>query len=92
MGFHNITLDKISNVNFKIWILNKQVIKMKWSKGVILSLFTTFVTFIAICLNWSKFFMGNYATVLNFIVSTVFISLWLVFSFCWGIKQEKVFL
>jgi len=33
--------------------------------------------------------MGNHATIFNFVVSTMFISLWFIFSFYWGIKKEK---
>lgn len=64
---------------------------MKWSKGIVLSLFTFIITSIAIYLNWSEFFMGNYATSFNFAVSTVFMLLWFIFSLYWGAKQEKVY-
>jgi len=64
---------------------------MRWSKGIILSLFTIIITSIAIYLNWSEFFMGNYATSFNFAVSTMFMSLWFIFSLYWGLKQEKIY-
>lgn len=64
---------------------------MRCSKGVVLSLFAIIITSIAIYLNWSEFFMGNYATSFNFAVSTMFMSLWFIFSLYWGVKQEKIY-
>lgn len=54
-------------------------------------LFTVIITLIAIYINWSEFLMGNRATVMNLITSTVFMLLWLIYSFYWGVKQEKTY-
>ena len=64
---------------------------MKCTKGVTLSLFALINTFIAIYLNWPEFLMGSRATIFNLIVSIVFLSLWFIFSFYYGIKRQKTY-
>lgn len=65
---------------------------MKHFKGLSLPVFTVTITLIAIILNFPKFFMGNYTSFLNFIVSITFLLLWSTFSFSSGKVQNKKYL
>lgn len=65
---------------------------MRWDKKNFLMLFVIITTFIAIVFNIPKSFMGDHATLFNFIVSMTFLLSWFLFSFCHGKKLNKKYL
>ena len=62
---------------------------MKINKRHGLSFFIIITTISAIILNFENSFMGNYATIFNLQVSTVFLLLWFILSIYCGLKNEK---
>ena len=62
---------------------------MKINKRHGLSFFFIITTISAIILNFENSFMGNYATIFNLQVSTVFLLLWFILSIYCGLKNEK---
>ena len=62
---------------------------MKINKRHGLSFFFIITTISAIILNFENSFMGNYATIFNLQVSTVFLLLWFIISIYCGLKNEK---
>ena len=62
---------------------------MKINKRDRLRLFIIITTISAIILNFENSFMGNYATIFNLEVSTVFLLLWFILSIYCGLKNEK---
>jgi len=52
-------------------------------------LFTIIITYIALYFNWSEFYKGYSLSGFNLFASIIFLSIWAIFSFYWGIIQEK---
>lgn len=54
-----------------------------------ISLFTIVITYLALYFQWAEFYKGYSYDNFNLFVSIVFLLAWLLFSFYWGIIQEK---
>ena len=62
---------------------------VKINKKYALIFFIITITIPALRLNFANHLMGNYATILNFKVSIIFLTLWFLLSLYCGLKNEK---
>lgn len=62
---------------------------MRKKQIVTIAVFTIVLTYFAIYFQWAEFYKGYSLSDFNFFVSIIFLSIWAVFSFYWGITKEK---
>jgi len=56
------------------------------------TIFTITITYLALHFQWLEFYKGYSYSENNFLLSMIFLLAWVLFSFYWGIIQEKKYL
>ncbi|MDP4146582.1 MAG: hypothetical protein Q8936_19250 [Bacillota bacterium] len=64
---------------------------MEKKQIIIITIFTIVITCLDLCFQWSDLFgLSVYSTyIVSFPASLIFLLVWLLFSFYWGLEQEK---
>ncbi|HEY5560290.1 MAG TPA: hypothetical protein VIK72_00790 [Clostridiaceae bacterium] len=75
--------------NADIMIIGNTIVDEVLKDGFIIAIFTIIITCLSLSFQWAEFYKGYSLSAFNFQVSIIFLLIWAIFSFYWGIIQEK---